>query len=144
MSSSSGSPPALVQLVVTADPGTEIFVVDHAFRLCARGVGSLTARLQPGLYKLRYRLGSAIQEVHQAIEPGATTVHITAPRIAYSSAAPIAGTRTSNGHHQEVASRLSREVHASVGQGSEVFIFARTRSDSDGALRGTDEDLAAG
>ena len=67
MSSSSDSPSASIQLVATADPGTEIFVIDHTFRLRARAVGRLMAELEPGLYKLRYRAGSAIQEVHQAL-----------------------------------------------------------------------------
>ena len=83
-------------LAAAAEPGTEIFVIDDTFQLCARGMGGLTAELEPGLYKLSYRAGSTISEVYQAIEPGAAPVHVSAPMVAYSSAAPLAGTRASD------------------------------------------------
>ena len=143
MSGSSGSPPTRVRLVAAAEPGTEIFVIDDTFQLCARGVGGLTAELEPGLYKLSYRAGSAISEAYQAIEPGAAPVHVSAPTVAYSSAAPLAGTRASD-RCQETAHQLSRDVHATVGQGSQVFVFARTRPGSARRPRAARANPAAG
>ncbi|SFT98562.1 1,4-alpha-glucan branching enzyme [Geodermatophilus amargosae] len=125
-----------VQLLATAPPGTEIFVIDHGFRLRARGIGGVAQALEPGLYKVKFRSGSAIHEMHQALEPGAGTVIVTAPPLLFSSAAPLADTAKSHEYHQDAAAALSREVHARVGYGSEVFVFARAWSPTGTSPRG--------
>ena len=82
MSISSSGPSTPVRLAVTADPGTEIAVIDHTFRVCDNGIGTLHTELAPGLYKLRYRAGFTVQEKYQAIEPGGDVVTVYAPRLA--------------------------------------------------------------
>ena len=115
----------LVQLTVEAEPGTEIFVVDHAFQLRARGVGRLSQPVEAGLYKLKLRAGRSIQEVHQVVRPGSGEVVVRPQAIAFSSAAPLAGTSRTSEEHQRAAETLSRRVHHSFGSGSQLFVFAR-------------------
>lgn len=47
---------------VVADPDVETFVIDHAFHLVHRGVGSFRHAVRPGLYKFKFRQGKAVVE----------------------------------------------------------------------------------
>jgi hypothetical protein len=143
MSLSSGRPPARVRLAVTADPGTEISLIDHAFQVCGHGIGTLDTELVPGLYKLRYQTGLTIRETYQAVEPDGEMVRVSAPSAVYSSAAPLPGTADNNPYHQ-AAGELSRKVHATLGGGSQVFVFARARGGLAGFARITGRNPAAG
>src|SRR5213592_4633162 len=99
MSSSRDGRPAPVRLAITADPGTEITVIDHAFQVCGQGVGALDTGVVPGLYKLRYQAGFTVREEYQVVEPGKDVVPVSAPRMAYSSAAPLPGTRDGESYY---------------------------------------------
>ena len=143
MSLSSGGPPARVRLAITADPGTEISLIDHAFQVCGHGIGTLDTELVPGLYKLRYQTGLTIHETYKAIEPGGEVVRVSAPPTLYSSAAPLSGTQDEQPYHQ-AASELSRKIHATHGEGSQVFVFARAQGGSADLSRVTGGNLAAG
>ena len=118
--------PAPVRLTVAADPGTEIFIVDHAFKLVARAVGHLSADVPPGLYKIRYRVGTLIHEEHVTVAPDAGTVSVRGPALAFASVAPLAGTSTMHEYHRDHAAALSRQVERSLGEGGQLFVFART------------------
>ena len=121
-----------VKLVVTADPGTEIFIIDHAFQLKARGLERISEELSPGLYKIKFRAGLLMHEVFQVLNPGAGMVEVRAPRapeLMFSSPAPLATTGKTHEYHAEAARRLSREVHDSLGSGSQLFVFARSWTD---------------
>ncbi len=115
----------LVQLTVEAEPGTEIFVIDHAFQLRARGVGRLSQPVEAGLYQVKLRAGRSIQEVHQVVRPGSGDVVVRPPAMAFSSAAPLAGTSRTSEEHERAAETLSGRVHHKLGGGSQLFVFAR-------------------
>jgi hypothetical protein len=123
--------PALVRLVVSADPGTEVFVIDHAFRPRARGLGGVKADVRPGLYKIKYKTGSLIREEHQVVPPGPSPVRVVAPPMPFTSVVPLRGTGKSYEAHEVAAQNLSREVHLRRGQGSELFVFVRRWSSTD-------------
>ncbi|HEV2373872.1 MAG TPA: hypothetical protein VGS19_17075 [Streptosporangiaceae bacterium] len=143
MSVSSGGQPVPVPLAVTADPGTEIAVIDHSFQVCGQGVGALVTEVVPGVYKLRYQAGFTVLEEYQVIEPGKDVVLVSGPQVPYSSAAPLPG--TGNGErHRTAATELSRRVHATLGDGSQVFVFARAPRRTGGLSRITGGNPAAG
>ena len=141
-------PTAKVDLTVNAAPGTEIFVIDHVFRLKGRGVGTLSVSLAPGLYKLKFRAGSAIVEVHQEITGDRPAMTVEAPSVAISSAAPIAAARTTHGYQEDAAREVSRAVHRRAGRGSKIMIFARAWTETRGEQRvppvPSDHDPASG
>jgi hypothetical protein len=60
---------------------------------------------------------------------------VTAPELRFSTAAPLTTTRTTHETHQAAARSRSREVHHSVGQGSQLFLFARTWTERQGGRR---------
>jgi hypothetical protein len=129
-----------VTLAVTANPGTEIFVVDHDFELKARGVAHIRVDLSPGLYKLKFRAGSLIQEIFQVLEPGAGTVRVTSPTMSFSSAAPLMETGKIHEYHVGAAQQTSRESHVNLGTGSQIFVFARNWTGRGGLPREIDID----
>ena len=133
MSSSEGMEPTPtpVRIVVSADPGTEVFVIDHGFELRARGLGGVETDLRPGLYKIKYKTGSLIREEHQLVPPGPSPVRVAAPPMPFTSVVPLRGTGKSYETHEVAAQNLSREVHLRSGQGSELFVFVRRWSGTD-------------
>ena len=113
----------LVRLdVSTSDAATEIFVIDGLFRLVEKGLGSLTAQLKPGIYKLKIRAGYAEQEDSVVLrdEPVQRSYSIR-----FSSPAPLRDTAEEDPRHAEAAERESRAIHVAHGTGSCIFIFAR-------------------
>lgn len=114
-----------VKVYIRAEPATEIFLLDHQFRLRERGVGRLTATVEPGLYKVKYRAGTEVVETHVEIEPKSGTVHLQAPVVPYFSPAPLATAQTTHEYHEDAAATLSRKVHQHLGEGSQLFFFAR-------------------
>jgi hypothetical protein len=117
---------AMVKVDIKADPGTEIFLINSRFQRVAQGVGRLTAAVEPGLYKVKYRAGSRILEEHLEVVSGSSPVHLSAPSVPYYSSAPLATAQTTHEYHEDAAGKLSRTVHERVGEGSEIFVFART------------------
>jgi len=126
LSSNSKGAPEKIRLQIKADSGeTEIFVIDGKFKMVDRGVGKLDTELPPGLYDVKFKAGSTIQEVETVLEPGSEGLNITGPRMQFSSPAPINETSTSHEYHQQSAYDLSSNIHLSIGQGSSLFIFSR-------------------
>lgn len=121
----SESSQALPSLVATGAPGTEIFVIDHAFRLVDRGLDLLTASLPPGLYKVKFRQGTALEEQYVTLEPGGGSVHVSPRDLRFSSPAPLAATRKTYETHVAAAAQASRHVHETIGAGSQLFVFTR-------------------
>jgi hypothetical protein len=118
----------LIEVQVVADRATETFLIDHTFRMAARGLGSFSAKLPPGLYKAKHQLGTEIVEHYFEVPRGSTApVRVTAPdTLDYSSSAPLAKTSNSGSDHLFEAAKLSREQHAHFGIGAEIFLFARS------------------
>jgi len=115
----------MVELDVLAEPATEIFLINSRFELVERGVGRLTTKVEPGLYKVKYRAGSRVVEEHVEVGALPPIFLVTAPPVPYLSSAPLATAETTHEYHQGAAGTLSRTVHEHVGEGSEIFVFAR-------------------
>jgi hypothetical protein len=131
-------PPArssLVRLVITAPPGTDIFVIDSQFRALAHEGRRLDLQLMPGIYKVKFQAGSAVHEQHVVLEPGASVVELKAPPLAFQSSVPLAGTETTHDYHMANAATFSRQVHLKDGAGASVFVFARNWTDTAGSDR---------
>ncbi|AKJ03458.1 Hypothetical protein AA314_05084 [Archangium gephyra] len=109
------------------EPETEISVIDSSFRTLECQMDHLVTELPPGLYKIRFRVGPFLQELHQALEPGSQGVLVEAPWMRFDSPAPLANTRLTHEYHEEAAEKLSRSdrVHVQLGAGSRLFVFTR-------------------
>lgn len=115
-----------VQLKVNADSGeTEIFVVDGKFRRVAKGIGSLNIDLPPGLYDIKFKAGSTVNEVQTVLERGQQEVNVSGPPMYFSSPMPLPYTSTMYEYHQRAAINLSRQAQETLGEGSQIFVFTR-------------------
>src|SRR5258708_7077147 len=124
--SGSDDPSSQVPLTASArDLTTEIFVIDGRFNRIASGLGRVQTDVAPGMYKIKFKAGTLVREVRQAVWPG-QPVHVEAPAMEFDSPVPIEGTRTSRPHHQSNAARISLVVHDRLGfGGSQLFLFVR-------------------
>jgi hypothetical protein len=111
--------------IEASHPATEIFVIDGNFNLVDRGLDRLKTRLLPGLYKIKFKTGSMIKEIHQVIEPSSDSIRVTGPEMRFSTSAPLSQTRTIHDYHQYPVTRLSQEISRRLGQGSQFFFFGR-------------------
>ncbi len=77
----SDSPDTQARARVTAAVGaaTEVFLVNHAFELVARSVGSLDVQVPPGVYKIKFRRGNAVSQETLVLPPDTPAVDVTAP-----------------------------------------------------------------
>lgn len=123
MLASSASP---VALTVHADHSTETFIIDHAFNLVARGVGRMHCELPPGIYKLKYRNGGALQQTLLEVSVGSPPIAVTAPSLAVSGAAPLRGGQDVSNTQLLEAERISSGPAMAVGRGSHLFLFVRS------------------
>jgi len=120
-------PERVLRLDVTAEqPAARITVVDHAWRVVARGIGSLSADLQPGLYKAEARLSRDYWSDFVALRDAEVRVAVPAFRI--KSAVPMGGFARSHEYH--FASMLGARERTDVphGQGARILLMARNWS----------------
>ncbi len=126
MSNSQPEKPKLVMLRVDAhDQPIEIFVINHRFERVAKGTRHLETELEPGIYKVRYKAASLLQEQLVSLEAGSAPVSIEAPHLEFSSPVPLADTRTTHPDHELMAQQHSQQVHCQLGQNSQLFVFVR-------------------
>ena len=126
--------------ISTEDAAVEIFVLDGDLQVAARGIGSVRAELPEGIYKIKLRAGLDAQEdlvVHR--RPRTEKAY---PPLSFPSPAPLAVTREHSAEHADAARRESRRVHARLGAGASIFVFARDWQGEGGAP--TAGDPAAG
>ena len=117
---------SLVTLRVDAgEQPVEIFVINHRFERVAKGTRLLEIELEPGIYKVRLKAASILQEQLVSLETGSAPVEIVVPQLEFSSPVPLQGTRTTHSQHQKQAEEHSRQIHSTYGQGSELFVFVR-------------------
>ncbi|HMQ56282.1 MAG TPA: hypothetical protein PKD98_29650, partial [Anaerolineae bacterium] len=122
------SPPAgpLVRLTVESDsPGAEITLFDGGLNPAGQGLELLATKVPPGLYKLSFRAGDGGRSLYQVVEPNSEPLVISGPELTFSSPAPLDRTWTSRETHQAPAQVFSRQLHETLGQGSQLFIFSR-------------------
>jgi hypothetical protein len=119
---------ASTEVTIQAPPDVETFILDHAFNLVFRGIGTFMQPLPPGLYKFKFRCGLAIRETLEEITEAPHT--IAAPMLAFSSSVPLRNTRRVDERHLEAARNWSNEIHETIGAGgSRIFVFARCKPD---------------
>jgi hypothetical protein len=123
MERSSSNPVTLI--VHGPDEATEIFLVGGSLDCIASGVGRLVARVPPGLYKIRYRSGATQADTLLDVPDGSKPLTIYADPVRFRSAAPITDTETANREQASGAKHGSRNAHLHIGQGSQLFLFAR-------------------
>jgi hypothetical protein len=127
-----------VRLRVTPrSPLAEVFLIDHEFTLVARSVGALDTKVEPGVYKVKARLGDETTE---------TLVVLNQDR-AFSlgedlaSPAPIEGTSRTHEYHMGAAADESATAATEVGSGATMFLMTRGWTAADGAELWTERSL---
>src|SRR5215212_2515208 len=116
-------------VTVNAPRDVETFIIDHAFNLVHRGAGAFSHAVPPGIYKFKFRRGLAIEERLEEI--GETPRTIEAPPLEYDSAVPLRSTRGADEKHLDAARAMSGETHLTLGEGAQLFLFARSDDSSD-------------
>lgn len=121
---SSSDAESTVQLAVdVGDPSAEIFLLDGQFQVADRGVGGLRTAQPPGIYKLKVRTASLIQE--QMVVLRDEPVSLELEQGAFASPAPLTGTSKTHEYHMSAAHEESQKIHVHAGQGSSIYVFAR-------------------
>jgi hypothetical protein len=110
--------------ILASDSTIEIFVVNGDLQLVDRGIGHLiTKPLDPGIYKIKARVGIEAREQYVALSrPGQTVV---LPRFTFASPAPLLSTSKMHEYQIEAAGSESLNVHVNAGSGSAIFVFSR-------------------
>ena len=111
--------------VIASDSATEIFLIDHAFDRIAQGVGKLSALVLPGIYKIRYRAGTTARDELVEVTPTPKVQEFRHDPVEFRSAVPLSNRSLTPKYQSDPAMRLSRETHARLGNGAELFIFVR-------------------
>ncbi len=114
-----------VALHLHGEPATEIFLIDGAMTLIARGVESLDHTVPPGLYKVRSRKGEFLQDRLIEVKGDSASQTEQAPVIPTRSSAPLANTATSHKFQSSPARELSKRTHVTAGTGSALFVYIR-------------------
>lgn len=122
MSMSTSDTRATIRLGSPID-ALELSVIDSSFREVARGIGELTASVDPGLYELRFRAGPRVTRELVALRPGEVYAD-PAVTVPFPSAAPVRWTESANALHlgaaEAASARLTRQ--ASEGNGGLVVV----------------------
>ncbi len=109
--------------VHTADETTEIFVIDSQFHRVARALGETAEfKLPQGLYSVKVRTGLEYREKPVILSKDA---QVTFNPIAFSSPAPLEDTAKIHEFHVGNAEIYSSQLHASLGRGSQIYLFVR-------------------
>lgn len=104
---------------------SEVFLVDGGMRRIASGVGTLTAAVSPGIYKIRTRKGGEQMDRLIEVTGNESMQYERAPSIPLTSAAPIFGSSNSHEFQANPAHQLSLRVHRQYGIGSRLFVYLR-------------------
>lgn len=119
-----------VQLIARAqDNAAEVFVINSNLDMVARGIGTVTTRQPPGIYKIKVRAGQATKEELVALEKG--RVEKSIGHLGIPSAVPLENTGQSHEYHQEAVVRESAKPWLKLGKGASIFVFARDWNPSD-------------
>lgn len=118
----------VVRLYVRADtPLTEISVFSGDFRHIASALEYVDLTVEPGVYKIRYKAGRAIEDQLVSVLAESGTTELTGPVIRFITAAPLAETV---GYEAGVADWIANSSHnptARPGAGARVLICVRPK-----------------
>ncbi|MEO5891957.1 MAG: hypothetical protein ABIQ31_17045 [Ferruginibacter sp.] len=116
--------------VRTGNEAAEIFIIDSQFQRVATSIGQKAEfKLQPGLYSVKVRVGSEYEEKSVALLTKNELVNFGP--IQFSTAAPLSGTAQTHDTQIDNAVAQSIQVHEYLGEGSQVYIFARNWTEKD-------------
>jgi hypothetical protein len=110
--------------VESSDEVTEIAVIDARQNPVANGVGLLDAALPKGLYKIRARLGPAIQEQLLSLDQDRTVI-LSEDDFQFPTPVPLENTARSHKYHEMAAIDASQMTPVDRGAGANILVFAR-------------------
>ena len=121
------------------DPAAEIFVIDCRFSLVDRSPARLNTPLPPGLFKVKIRIGNAINEQVILCDGDFQVGAEAAPRQLLSTVVPLSGTAATHEYHEGARARAVDAANALVpGAGQAVvLLMARTFSGRAAPVQGT-------
>lgn len=90
----------------------------------ASGLGSLEARLDPGIYQVQYRAGDRLEQSLVALRPGQVFTN-DAIDLPFATPMPVDGTSTSRETYRHAVQNLSKNPDPSRGGGSQFMLFVR-------------------
>ena len=127
MSSSDMQKPVQLQMRAN-DPATEIFVIDGNFSRIGKGLGQLVLDLNPGLYKVKFKAGSQIEEQFVTLAPGKEKVWVHATESSQATSLPLMKESLLESFEKTKpyvtqAEEQSRKTHLEIGTGSQLFVF---------------------
>lgn len=118
------SEPTVAVWIVAADSGSQIIIYDASFQPVGYGIGRLTLSLTRGIYKARFKAGDRMAD--ELFEVDDMPITLNGPALTFSSPIPLTNTSTNHEYHYHPARDLaSKPPLASVGNGGQVFVFAR-------------------
>ena len=121
--SASPKRPSVPITIRAGDPGTEIFLIDSDLQRIAQGVGVLNTQQPAGIYQVKLRAGTSIQE--DLVKVGKTPFEKSYPPLAISTPVPLKDTAKTHEFHVANAEAHSKVQHVDKGSGSFIYIFAR-------------------
>jgi hypothetical protein len=112
---------------VDVESDVETFIIATDYSLLRREFGPFSGKLPSGIYKFKFRRGTAIYEELSELAAGVEAV-ITPPpeKLELDSAAPLERTKHSDARQVAAARETSRKTHLWHGQGSSIYLFIRT------------------
>jgi hypothetical protein len=120
-------------------PTVEIFVLDGASVIVARGIGSVDASLPVGMYKVRFRLGATVADGYFELPTGAG--EFTPPNLPALPIMTPVPLLSQTGHNldstsssADLAMTWSMATDITLGQGSSLFLFVDCATVPHGAL----------
>jgi len=102
----------------------EFSLLNSHFQEVASGTGSLTARVDPGIYQLQVRAGPRVESSLLALEPGGVHRDLGV-QLEYPSAAPLPGTTTSHEFQQQAVVEASTKLVGEPGPASGLVVVVR-------------------
>jgi hypothetical protein len=117
--------------VTTGSELAEVFVIDRAFALVERAIGTLDKSVPQGVYKIKARLGDVATEDWYVVN-GDLRLDL-ADKLAITSPVPLEGTSQADQQQMRPAAEESRRIVMSAGAGAQIFLCTRrwTEPDSD-------------
>jgi hypothetical protein len=115
--------------VTTGNELAEVFVIDRAFALVERAIGTLDRSVDQGVYKIKARLGDIATEEWYVVNEDLTLD--LGPKLSISSPVPLEGSAKTHEYHMYPAAEESRKVVMRAGTGARIFLCARRWSEND-------------
>ena len=110
--------------LISSNPALELSIVASGFRVVERGVGGLSANVEPGIYQIVARAGPAVQRT--LVKVGAGEVFRDAQvKVEFPAAAPVSDTFTSHDSHQEIVKNASYAITQQPGPAGGLLVVVR-------------------